>query len=406
MTDVSQAGAQPPAPPQAPPPTPPAPRASDPGAAAGRRSAGAGPNASCRDRPGRALDRAALPPNQRIAHRAADLSVLHPGAGEPPERRRVGALYRRHREGPARRLQAPLGHQLPGQPVGGSERRSVPERGRRQAGDLPHGGAPARQDRRLHRLVEGRAYQGRREDEGARDLAPARFLPRRRRRSAGQGNRPRPHGRKGLRVRGGEFLGRAAARRSQARQGGFRRAGGPTGQGPGDQLRRERGGQRRHPEAPDEVDQGGVVPLVDYRARQIPGGQVRGGRRSHRRVLPEPRLRAGPCRPAGPEGPRGQRQQGNPLRAAGHSGRRGSPLQGRQVRVRRQHRHQVRLPAAGVQTECGRLVQREADSRRADQVAGDVRRRRLLRVHGLSRTCSSRTPPRAPSPGPPSQPST
>ena len=92
----------------------------------------------------------------------------------------------------------------------------------------------------------------------------------------------------------------AAAGRPEAREGGLRRPGRPAGQGPDHQLRGQRSGRRRHPEAPDEVHQGAVVPLLDHRPRQVPGSQVRGGRRPHRRVLPQPRLRAGPRRSAGP----------------------------------------------------------------------------------------------------------
>ncbi len=41
-----------------------------------------------------------------------------------------------------------------------------------------HGGAPAREDRRLHRLEQGRAHQDRREDEGAGRRAAPRLVPR------------------------------------------------------------------------------------------------------------------------------------------------------------------------------------------------------------------------------------
>jgi hypothetical protein len=43
----------------------------------------------------------------------------------------------------------------------------VPQRDHRQGGDLQHGGAAARQDRRLHRIEKGRDFEDRREAEEA-----------------------------------------------------------------------------------------------------------------------------------------------------------------------------------------------------------------------------------------------
>ena len=90
-------------------------------------------------------------PGQRLGHRSADLPVLHPDAAEPAERRRLGALRRRGREIDPRGLQAAVGHQLPRQPLDRGERRPVRQRRHRQGSRLQHGGAPARQDRRLRR---------------------------------------------------------------------------------------------------------------------------------------------------------------------------------------------------------------------------------------------------------------
>ena len=71
----------------------------------------------------------------------------------------------------------------------------------------------------------------------------------------------------------------------------------------------------------------------------------------------------------------------------------GHALPGRRLRLRRQHGGQDRVPAAALQDEAGRVLQREADPQGAREGAGGLRRRRLLRVHGLSRTTSSTTTP-------------
>ncbi len=123
----------------------------------------------------------------------------------PTCRRRVGAVHRCDREVVAGRLQASVGDQLPRQPVDRDPRRSVPERRAGQAHHLPHGRAPARQDRGLHGLDQDRAHEGRREDERGERVAATRLVPRRRRRAPREGHRQVADVREGLRVCRGDL---------------------------------------------------------------------------------------------------------------------------------------------------------------------------------------------------------
>ena len=77
-----------------------------------------------------------------------------------PVSEQVGAVHRGDRAGHPRRLQAPLGDQLPRRPVDRRPRRGARQRRHRQAGHLQHGGAPADQDRRLRR-IRARSTRGR-----------------------------------------------------------------------------------------------------------------------------------------------------------------------------------------------------------------------------------------------------
>ncbi len=138
-------------------------------------------------------------------------------------RRRLGALRRAGRSKAARRLPAAVGHQLPRQPVDRGARRAVRERRHRQARRLQHGRAAAREDRRLHRVEQGRAHEDRREDEGAGRGAAPRLVPRRGRHAPRQGHHPGADEREGLPVRRDHLEGRGAAGRPQAREGGLRR---------------------------------------------------------------------------------------------------------------------------------------------------------------------------------------
>ena len=182
-----------------------------------RRSRPRSHRAACRPTgPDRVVrfDRAPVPAGQRIAHRAADLPLLHPDPAEPPVRRRLGALQRGDREDAARRLQAAVGHRTSSTTCGlKTLDDAVRQRRGGQARHLPHGRAAARQDRRLHRLDQGRAHEDRREDEGAAASRSASTRSSTRRVvRAGAGHRRELHGGEGLRVRGGEIEGRAAAR--------------------------------------------------------------------------------------------------------------------------------------------------------------------------------------------------
>ena len=64
----------------------------------------------------------------------------------------------------------------------------------------------------------------------------------------------------------------------------------------------------------------------------------------------------------------------------------GQALQGRRVQLRGQHGRQDRGAAAAVQDRAGRVLQREEDPEGPREGAGGLRRRRLLRVHRLSRS--------------------
>ena len=72
--------------------------------------------------------------------------------------------------GRARRLQAAVGDELPRRSRDRGPRRPLRERRPRQGARLQHGGAPARQDRRLRRDEEGRHLQDRRSAQGEGDL--------------------------------------------------------------------------------------------------------------------------------------------------------------------------------------------------------------------------------------------
>ena len=218
---------------------------------------------------GHPLHPAAVPSRRRVAHRSADVSLLHPDTTEPQLRRRVGALRRSRRGEAARRLPPAVGHQLPRQPLGRGARRAVRQRRRRQARDLQHGRAPAREDRRLHRLHQGRAHEGRREDEGARRGPAARLVPRRGRRAPREGHHPEPDGGEGLPGRRDRLERRAAARRAQAREGRLRRAGRAQGPHPRGRLRRQRGPERPHAAPEDEGNQAARGVLVAHRRRHL-----------------------------------------------------------------------------------------------------------------------------------------
>ena len=219
---------QPPAPAPGAAPRRPAPRHQPPGSCAAPRR----PSVPLRGiGPGRPLDRAPVPPGQRVADRAADLPLLHPDAGRAAPTDGVWVPYTDATEQKLlddfKRL---WGTNFLDNLWIEVNDDAYHERRGRQARDLPHGRAAAREDRRLHRVDQGRAHQGRREDEGARHLAAPRLVPRRRRRAARQGHRPRPDGREGLPVRRGQLVGRGAARRPEAGEGGLRRPGRPAGQ--------------------------------------------------------------------------------------------------------------------------------------------------------------------------------
>ena len=184
-----------PAPPaQQPPPRAPAePRRHRPAAPGHGRRPGGAEAAAGRVAAARPVHPAVVPDaGRRLGHRAADLSLLHPGAGEPAVRRRLGAVRREDREDPARGLPAAVGDQLPRGPVDRGRRRSLSQRRDGQAHHLQDGGAPARQDRRLRGQQEGRAVEDRRQAEGREHPDPPRHVHRSRADPARRRRRPRP----------------------------------------------------------------------------------------------------------------------------------------------------------------------------------------------------------------------
>ena len=138
---------------------------------------------------------------QPVGHRAADLPLLHPAEVQRAVPEPVGALRRREREDDPGRLPPAVEHQLPRQPVDRRQRLQVPQRDDRQDRHLQHGGAAARQDRRLRRLEEDRGLEDRREAEGRERPDPPRHVHRSRPGAQGRGDRPRHAAGEGLPVR-------------------------------------------------------------------------------------------------------------------------------------------------------------------------------------------------------------
>ena len=103
-------------------------------------------------------------------------------------------------------------------------------------------------------------------------------------------------------------------------------------------------------------------------------------------VLPRPRLHQGATSARPSEGPRATRTDKKTrwieLRIPVTEGQR---YKVGELRLRRQHGRQDRVPAAAVQAEAGRVLQREEDPQGPREGARGLRRRRLLRVHRLSR---------------------
>ncbi len=110
------------------------------------RPAGSGP-VICGN--GSLLRSAGQPDAGRVRH----LPLLHPVEGQPALAGHVGAVRRAGREDHSRGLSPALEHQLPRQPVGQQARVHLLERRGRRDGHLRHGGAAARQDRRLQGLA-------------------------------------------------------------------------------------------------------------------------------------------------------------------------------------------------------------------------------------------------------------
>ena len=187
-------------------------------------------------------------PGRRVGHRPRDLPLLHPAEAEPAVPGQLDALRRGGREDDPRRLPPPLEHQLPRQPLDRRHRLHLLERRRRQAGLLQHGGAPARQDRRLRRLEADRDVEGRRAAEGRHGGDPPRHLHRSRAGAEGVGDRPRHAQGEGLSGRRGHAGDRDDAGRAEARAPHVPHVGRAEGQDQAHRVHRQQGDEQQHAE--------------------------------------------------------------------------------------------------------------------------------------------------------------
>ncbi len=321
---------------------------------------------------------------RRLGRRAADVPLLHPDAGQPAVRRRVGAVRREDRGQPARGLQAAVGDQLPRRPLHRSHRCPLRQRRHGQAHHLQDGRAPAGEDRRLHRQQEAGSDQDRGEAQGREHPHPARLVHRSGPDPEGRKRRPQLHGVQGLPVRRGDPRAQADAERTQAGQPDVQRRGRPEGQDQEDRVRGQQGHVRRRPGGRDEAQQGRALAVVHHQPGRLPGSDVRGGRRPHPGVLPRQGLHQRACRPARDQDPAGREGRQDAQRRAEGARHRRRSVSRRQPRFRGQQGREDRRPAPAVQAEGGRLLQREADPQGHGSVARAVRQRRVLGVHRLS----------------------
>ena len=167
---------------------------------------------------------------------------------------------------------------------------------------------------------------------------------------------------------------------------------GPKDQDSRHRVRRQQRHRRRQAAAQAEGEQAEGDPVVHHRRRHLQGNRVRGRRRSDRRVLPEPGLRARPRRPARAEGAREHQGRQDALDPAADSGHRRPPLPRRRAVVCRQHAGEERAAAAALQDAAGRVVQPEGSGQRPQEGAGDLRRRRLHGVHRVPGSEAERRP--------------
>ena len=188
----------------------------------------------------------------------------------------------------------------------------------RQDRRLQHGGAAARQDRRLRRLQEHRDVEDRRQAEGRRRGHPPRHVHRSGAGEKGRGHRARDAEGEGLSVRRGDPRDSGDARVAEARPPDVQDGRRAEGQDPHDQFHRQQGDQRPRAQAADEGQQGAVDVLLPHRPRHLSGSQVRRRRGEDRGVLPRSRVHQRARRRAGRQVHRGLKGQEDAL---DHSGR-------------------------------------------------------------------------------------
>ena len=104
-----------------------------------------------------------------------------------------------------------------------------------------------------------------------------------------EGRAPRADGGEGLHQRRDQPQGHAGRRRSEARERDVHRRRRAEDQDSRRRVRRQPGDRRRQAAEEDEGEQAEGHPLVHHRRRHVQGGDVRGGRRQGRGVLPATR---------------------------------------------------------------------------------------------------------------------
>ena len=157
-----------------------------------------------------------------------------------------------------------------------------------------------------------------------------------------------------------------------------------------DRLCREPGAHRWEARSQDEGEQGKGFLWLHHRRRHIQGRQVRRGRAAHHRLLPRRGVHHGPGGPAADEDPRGLEGRKDPLDSVAGADHRREEVRGRRLQVRGKQGRQLRSAASALQDRGGRDLQSEEGQEGFGEGAGDLRLRRLLRVHRLSRPSASR----------------
>ena len=344
-------------------------------------------------------DRALLPDaGRRLGHRRPDLPLLHPGASRASRRENRWVPYDEEVEQIARRgLPAPVGHQLPRQPVDRGEDYTYAN------GVIGKHIIYNMEERQRVKIVD---YVGSRSsiDEDRREA---------------EGSRTSRSGSTRSSIPALDPQGRAASSASCCAEKGYQFAEvkpeikempggpklvhltfnideGPEGQDPRHRLRRQQGGQRRHAasgrmkENKEQWFLSFITGRGTYQEDQVRGGR-RQGRRRTTATRATSRARVGQPELKYLEDSGDGKTRWVQLRDSGHRGRRAtasasSTFDGNTVVKAEALRPLFKL-------EGGRLLQREGHPQGPREGARGLRRRRLLRVHRLSRSAARATQP-------------